>query len=111
MQQDVAWFEVAVNDPGQMGRVHGRRKHGDEFRRHTPRQRSACQSAVEATPFAELHAEERLADLLADFVDLHDTGVPHAGDGLRLGAEALEILFAGVFTRRVPCAAPEPPSR
>ena len=51
---------------------------------------------VQAAAGAELQREERLALVLADLVDLDDVGVLQAGDGLRLGAEAVALVAPGM---------------
>ena len=61
----------------------------------------AGQFAVEAAAGAELQGEEGLALVFADLVDLYDVRVMQPGDGFRLGAEAGQVLGAGVAPARI----------
>ena len=58
-------------------------------------QRRAVQSLRQAAAGAVFQGEERQAVVLADLVDLDDVGMLQAGDGLGLGAEAVQFLGAG----------------
>ena len=93
----MAGFRSRWTMPCVVGRLHGPGQRLDQ--RAPPRAAAAaCRASfcVQAAAVAELQREERQAVVLADLVDLHDVRVLQPGDGLGLGAEAGQLVRAGV---------------
>src|SRR5262249_47902835 len=93
---DGGGLEVGVDDAGQVGVVDGARKGLDELRGLRRRQRFAVQLPRQAAAANVLQCQVGAAILLANFVDLNDTGGLQPRDRLCLRVEASQFLFSRV---------------
>ncbi len=84
-----------MDDLLRVGVVGGERQRADQPGRLGGGLRPAGKMLVEAAAVGEFHGEVGPALVLADFVDLHNIGVPHARRRLRLDAEACPFPRAG----------------
>ncbi|MCZ7606922.1 MAG: hypothetical protein M5U25_12820 [Planctomycetota bacterium] len=87
-QDDVAGLDVAVDDTGRVGLMHGAGDGLDDAGGFIGVHGSAFDHAVGVLAFQELHGEEWVSFDLSGLVDAHDIGVADAGDVFDLALEA-----------------------
>ena len=75
-EEDVAWLEIAMDDPGLMGGVDGSSQRGHQFGPRSSRLGRARKSIVETAAFEQLERHERQAVYFADIINLQDVRMP-----------------------------------
>jgi len=88
-EKHVRGLQIAMNDRLRMER--GESSEDTEGDRKGVRRahRAVAQTVRQHFPFEQLHGDEQLTAVLADFVDLTDVGMVDAGGGARFAPEAL----------------------
>jgi hypothetical protein len=89
-----------MDDAPFVGMLHGAGQRQDELRRLPRRDGRTVQMLRQAAAADVLQRQIRAAVLLADLEDLHDARMLHLGDGFGFGAEAGQVLRAGVHARQ-----------
>ncbi len=92
VQQDIAGLQVPVDDPLLVRVRHGDGHVQHQLGRPPARQRAVLDPAREAPPLDVAHREERLALVLPDLEDGHDSVMVELGGRLGLLAEPPELL-------------------
>ena len=99
VDQDVAGFDVSMEDAVFMGVVNCAGQLGDQLRCVTDRHRFALRNGIELATVHESHAEVTGAVALPDFVNRDDARMVQAGSGFRFAAEALQMRFRGPMSQ------------
>ncbi len=95
VQQNVARLQVAMKQLPLVRVMHRPRHRGQKLCRFPWIVLEAIESVVQAAALHQLHAEEMLAVMLADFIDGHNVGMIEVARGLGFLVEAAHVLRAG----------------
>ena len=90
--ENIGRLDVAVNDALGMRRFEPFGDLDAQFEQQIERKRLAVDAVLERFAFEALHREERLAFVLADFVDGANVGVIEGRSGARFALESLQRL-------------------
>ena len=93
-QEDVAGLEVAMDDPGLVGGVHGAGEGLDQRGGLARGHGLLGQPLGKAAAFGEFEREIRSIVVLADGVDGDDVRMTQPGDGVGLGLESLDLVLS-----------------
>ncbi len=105
-QQNVAGFEIAVDDAVLMGELHGPGQGLHQPGGLLRRLRRAVELTRQRAAVHEFQGEVGKAARLVDFINLHDVGVLQTRHRLGLDAEAREIVRPGMAARQHHLEAP-----
>ena len=100
IQQNVRRLHIPVHDAVAMGIVQGSRDEHDITGRLTGGQGALDQALRKTRSFHEIHAVERLAANLADFVDGHNVGMAKLSIGFRFQPKARQIIGIRAWPRQ-----------
>ena len=88
-EEHVRRLQIAMDDAAGVQRAERGQDAEADRNRLRRTQRPITELLSERLPFEQLHGDEQLAAVLADFVDLADVGMVDAGGGARFAPEAL----------------------
>ncbi len=106
--KDIRRLDVPVNDSLAVGGAQCVRYLNPPFKHLVKRQRLAGDAMLEGSAFHKFHGDERMAVLLADFVDRADMGMIQRGCRTRLSPKAFQSLWVlrEVFGKKFECDKP-----
>lgn len=90
--EDVGRLNVTMNDAGGVGGVESVGDFNASAEQHIGVERTAIDFVLQGDAVKKLHGNERLAIVIADFVDRADIGMVERGCGTGFTAEAFECL-------------------
>ncbi len=105
VEQNVARFDVSMQNAVLMRVMNCAGQLGDQFRRMPDRHRLAPDYFVKLAAFDELHAEVAGAIALAHFVNRNDAWMVEAGRGFCFPAKALECASVAQWPRPITLSA------
>src|ERR671937_714033 len=100
IQENILWFDIAMQNPALMGVVDRLRQLEDDLRCATHRHRLAPNEFVQLSAFHELHTEIATAIALAHLVDRHDARMLESSGRLSFATKAFQMGFSCPRTAR-----------
>jgi hypothetical protein len=96
LQEDVGRLQVAVDDTGLMGHVHGPRQDFDQLGRRGSRLRCAVELLGQPAGLHVLQGHVRPTVMFADVIYLHQVRMPQTGDHFCFGTKPRQLGGPGV---------------
>ena len=94
-EEDIARFEIPVDDADSVARVDGATHAENDFHSLLHSQRAALEPGLQTLPSQVLHHDVRMRAVSAQIVDFDDVVILQASDGCRLPRETLEHVVIG----------------